>query len=486
MTSQHGYSLAPDAAPSLPPVASTTVWFDDGADGSVTAAAADPSGRRAYVLPVVAPLPAASARAAVDPPPAASVGAGLDDAEARVEEEPAVWPTAEDAAEPDVPAVGRPVDGGLMAPPVAAVAEATEPSHPSDPIEPAAGDAEDGGAASYQSHFLEDGDDDPEFVAHVEPPSEVPPTAAVDAAVRPAGAVGTAGDGSAELGQVAGSSEAAAVAAAASEAAAGDTGQPPVTASERGTFRRSSRRRASESHPGREAVQPQADAPESPRRRAAGTRTGAAAGDPGDLQADGDADADEAPLEADAADRNPDESPDEDAEAVEPQAAGNTAARSHSARGGWTIPLLCGGIALIACCVVIPQADANRRLAYERASLRADLDSVQAQVATNEEFLRKLAGDPTLAERLAGRQLNLQRPGTRVLPIRGGDRGTSPFDLVRVAPPAAVEPYAPVGGRLADVCRNARARLYLTGAGLFVLAAGLVLGAGGGERRHGR
>jgi hypothetical protein len=143
-------------------------------------------------------------------------------------------------------------------------------------------------------------------------------------------------------------------------------------------------------------------------------------------------------------------------------------------------------VGVLACCLVIPQADANRRLAYERAALRADLEAVQTQVATNDEFLRKLAGDPTLAERLAHRQLNLQRPGTRVLPVRHGDPGTSPFDLVQVPPPAAAGPYEPLGGRLAAVCRDARGRLYAMGAGLFLLAAGLVLGAGGGERpaRH--
>src|SRR5690242_14281732 len=42
--------------------------------------------------------------------------------------------------------------------------------------------------------------------------------------------------------------------------------------------------------------------------------------------------------------------------------------------GGWTIPILCAGIALIACCVLIPQADANRRLIYERQMLKMDLE----------------------------------------------------------------------------------------------------------------
>jgi len=146
--------------------------------------------------------------------------------------------------------------------------------------------------------------------------------------------------------------------------------------------------------------------------------------------------------------------------------------------GGWTIPLLCMGIAIISFCLIIPQADANRRLAYERAALRADLESIQTQVATNDEFLRRLASDPTLAERLAQRQLNLQRAGTMTLPVQLGNGSTSPFDLVKVPPPEPMEPYEPVGGKLAAVCRDSRSRLYLMGVGLFVLAAGLILGIG--------
>jgi len=74
--------------------------------------------------------------------------------------------------------------------------------------------------------------------------------------------------------------------------------------------------------------------------------------------------------------------------------------------------------------------------------LRQDLESVQTQVATNDEFLRKLAADPQLAERLAQRQLKLTRPGDKLLPIVQGDAGTSPFDLVQVTPPRKRPPWA--------------------------------------------
>lgn len=165
--------------------------------------------------------------------------------------------------------------------------------------------------------------------------------------------------------------------------------------------------------------------------------------------------------------------------------------------GGWTVTLLCFGIGLIACCVLIPQADANRRLAYEREKLKLDLESIRKQVSTNDEFLKRVADDPNLAERLAQRQMKIIRQGTRVLELKkqrpantsggGGAIGStagqaademSPFQLVHVAPPPPLPPYKPVGGVIAGLCYNPHARLYLTGIGLFLMAAGLVLGFG--------
>src|SRR5437763_492680 len=110
--------------------------------------------------------------------------------------------------------------------------------------------------------------------------------------------------------------------------------------------------------------------------------------------------------------------------------------------GGWTIPVLCVGVALIACCVLIPQADANRRLAYERAMLQADLESIEKQVAVNDQFLKKVADDPELAERLAQRQMKIIRAGTHVLDLKD-DTKMSPFQLVTVAPPPPLPPYQP-------------------------------------------
>lgn len=147
--------------------------------------------------------------------------------------------------------------------------------------------------------------------------------------------------------------------------------------------------------------------------------------------------------------------------------------------GAFTIPMLCAGIAIIACCLLIPQADANRRLAYERLKLQADLEAVQRQVAVNGEFLAKVSDDPNLAERLAQRQMKIIRAGTKVLALQGDDeRGMSPFQLTNVAPPPALPAYRPRGGVLATLCYNSKSRLYLMGTGLLLTAAGLVLGFG--------
>ncbi|HZL35542.1 MAG TPA: hypothetical protein VFC78_09545 [Tepidisphaeraceae bacterium] len=152
-----------------------------------------------------------------------------------------------------------------------------------------------------------------------------------------------------------------------------------------------------------------------------------------------------------------------------------------AAGSGWTIPLLCLGLGLIACCVVIPQADANRRMFYEGKMLQADLEQVQKQVAVNDEFLSKVRDDPGLAERLAARQMKTIRKGQKVLPLNHADNqdaDMSPFALVTVAAPPAPPPYKPVGGTIAGLCYDARSRLYLLGAAMTMVATGLVLGFG--------
>jgi hypothetical protein len=150
-------------------------------------------------------------------------------------------------------------------------------------------------------------------------------------------------------------------------------------------------------------------------------------------------------------------------------------------RGGLlTIPLICFGIGLIACCFIIPQADANRRLAYQKKLLERDLESIQKQVSVNDEFLKRVGDDSSLTERLAQRQMNVVPAGNRVWKDdrENNAASMSPYGLTIVPKPVALPPYRPTGGKFAALCRDPRSNLYLTGAALMMLAAGLVMGIG--------
>jgi hypothetical protein len=153
------------------------------------------------------------------------------------------------------------------------------------------------------------------------------------------------------------------------------------------------------------------------------------------------------------------------------------AVRKALGGGGVTIPMMCLGIALIAACLLVPAADDVRRLAYERDRLRADLEQLHEQVQTNDAFLKRVADDATLAERLARRQMKMVPEGTAVLELSGAkpQDELSPFLLVTVPPPAPMAEYRPVGGMLAAAVQHPKTQLYLIGASLMMIAAGLVL-----------
>jgi hypothetical protein len=144
----------------------------------------------------------------------------------------------------------------------------------------------------------------------------------------------------------------------------------------------------------------------------------------------------------------------------------------------WTIPLLCLGVALIACCVLIPLCDETRRMAYERQRLKQELTYVVQQVAVNDQFLHKVARDPTLAERLAQRQMKVVPAGTAILNLGqdAGQYGSSPFQLVHLAPPPPLAPYQPADDLLSRLCLQPKSQLYLLGAAMLMVAASLVLG----------
>ncbi|HEX8524916.1 MAG TPA: hypothetical protein VF669_21885 [Tepidisphaeraceae bacterium] len=155
-------------------------------------------------------------------------------------------------------------------------------------------------------------------------------------------------------------------------------------------------------------------------------------------------------------------------------------AKESRSGGLFMIPLICVGIGLIAACLLIPAADENRRLAYESLSLRADLEQLEKQANINDQFLHRVSSDPTLAERLAQRQMKMVREGTSVLELKNQQcrASASPFMLVTLPPPEPLPAYQPMGGMLAGLCRQPRAQLYLMGGALLMIAAGLVLSHG--------
>jgi len=158
-------------------------------------------------------------------------------------------------------------------------------------------------------------------------------------------------------------------------------------------------------------------------------------------------------------------------------------------RGGWTFAVLCMGLGILGACILIPQADANRRLVYEREKLRLDLTQVQRQIAVNSQFLDEMERDPQLTERLAQREMHAVKEGENVVNTSGNSVGASataraermsPFGIVNVPPPPALAPYQPVGGLFAGLCRDPKSHLYVLGAGMLLVAGGLTLGGSSG------
>ena len=155
-------------------------------------------------------------------------------------------------------------------------------------------------------------------------------------------------------------------------------------------------------------------------------------------------------------------------------------ARGVGTGSWWTIPLICLGLGLIAACLLLPAAEENRRAAYELAKINRDVDYFERQSVVNQDFLTRISNDPTLAERLAQRQLRLKRQDTRVIKTQptGGPFDMSPSSLVAVDPPAPMPAYSSPVSLLSRCCDTPRKQVYFLGLGLFAVAAGLVLGGG--------
>ncbi len=153
----------------------------------------------------------------------------------------------------------------------------------------------------------------------------------------------------------------------------------------------------------------------------------------------------------------------------------------------WTLPLVFAGIGIVACALLVPAADENRRAMHELQKINRDVTYFERQSEVNKEFLERVSSDPTLAERLAMRQLRLTRPDAKIanLPPHHDKYGMSPFGLVSIDPPPAVPAYQPAGGFLGRWFLDMHRQIYFCGAGLLMIATGLICGGGQPATRKG-
>jgi hypothetical protein len=133
---------------------------------------------------------------------------------------------------------------------------------------------------------------------------------------------------------------------------------------------------------------------------------------------------------------------------------------------------------MVACALIVGQVELNRQVAWQRNKLKIDLDYLQAQVQQTEEYLKRIQTDPTMAERLAQRQMKQVREGSAILDVPGlphqNDR--NPFQLITIPPPKPLAPYQPRGDLLTSLFADQQRALCAIGIGLLLVAAGLVLG----------
>jgi hypothetical protein len=143
----------------------------------------------------------------------------------------------------------------------------------------------------------------------------------------------------------------------------------------------------------------------------------------------------------------------------------------------WTLPLLAVALAVLSACVVLPQAEANRKQMYELARLEVELKHLLEQGELNGQFLERLGTDVDLSQRLAHRQMRLVPAGTAELALpEEGAAGSlvSPFGLVKLPAPQLSAGYTPIGGGWLDPLMDARTRLYVMGGAMLVMALGLI------------
>ena len=144
----------------------------------------------------------------------------------------------------------------------------------------------------------------------------------------------------------------------------------------------------------------------------------------------------------------------------------------------WAIPLMCLGLGLLACVVLIPASGESRRLARQRDELVREVDRLQAQADRNAEFLHRLGRDADLGRVVAERQAGGggQVYESIALPGMDTELAASPYAMLTLPEPPPLPPPATVGGRLAAWCRDAELRPWLLAGSLLTTAAGLLLG----------
>ena len=140
--------------------------------------------------------------------------------------------------------------------------------------------------------------------------------------------------------------------------------------------------------------------------------------------------------------------------------------------------LIVMGLATLAACVLIPLREERRQLAHALDDLIAERDHLAAQSASNRAFVEHMHSDPALAERLTMRVTRKPADGKKFLDAETvGSFDSSPYAITDVAPPPPRQPYVsdlpPVIGQLFV---DSWSRIVLMGAGLFLLAAAVILG----------
>lgn len=143
------------------------------------------------------------------------------------------------------------------------------------------------------------------------------------------------------------------------------------------------------------------------------------------------------------------------------------------------------GLAIVASSLLLPLREENRQLAHDAARLQREVDHLRRQIELNKSFLHDVMTDPQLALRLAMRQnAPVELPGTRI--DLGPDAkspasqpfGQSPFQITYLPPPEPLPAYQSDLPRFAQHWFvDSNRRLLSIAVGVFLIAAGLILGA---------